>query len=172
MRIPSCSASRRARCGAREAYPTRRVPSPRGQFLLFTHDELSARDGLVTGPHLLHQRSKDGGVQRGELQQARVQTLQLRLRQRLKIDTPTLRLLARTLQATQENLGGTENPRPPAPRKTTLDLRVTRGSRIRRVARCAGSARCFRGDRRTVLLVEGEAELHIVTMSKHVPKPR
>ena len=75
-----------------------------------------------------------------KLEQPRVQTLQLWLRQRIKIHTPSLRLPARALQPPQKNLGRTRiGDRPLA--QTTLDLCVTRG--LTNTTGCAGRGACL-----------------------------
>jgi hypothetical protein len=83
---------------------------------------------------MLNKGSEHGAVQRRQLQQTRVQTLQLRLRQRVEIHTPTLRLPASALQPTQNDLRRTRIGDRPLT-QTTLDLRVTR--RLTDTAGCA-----------------------------------
>jgi hypothetical protein len=87
------------------------------------------------GEHLLDQRSEDGVLHRSELQQTRVQTLQLRLRERIEIHTRGGLGRSRPLQPPQQDLGRTRIGHRPLP-QTTLDLGVTKGQTA--TAACAG----------------------------------
>jgi hypothetical protein len=88
---------------------------------------LSDRAELVACEHVLNQRGENRLVQRRELHQTRVQTLQPCLRHGIEIHTRWV-VLARPLQPTQQNLGGTRIG-DHALAHTTLDLGVGTGSR-------------------------------------------
>jgi 2-dehydropantoate 2-reductase len=80
----------------------------------------------------LDQRREHRVVHRCELQQTRVQALQLAFRHRVEVDATNALLGTRAPQPTKENLGRTGIGNGALP-QATLDLRVRRGSLLRRL---------------------------------------
>jgi len=96
-----------------------------------------AQAGLVSGQHVLKQRSELGSVQPRESHQTGIQLLQLCLRKRVEIDATNTLLCPRPLQPTEEDLGGTRIG-DCALSQATFDLPSEEGSRSLRVARHMG----------------------------------